>query len=256
MSSKRDDSGPAIAAIAYPIRLNRYIAACGVAARRKADELIAAGRVSVDGAVETTAGRILEAPADVCVDGNPVGLVRPVYMAINKPRGVLSAVSDTREETVLDLLPDFYRPLRLFPVGRLDKQSEGLMILTNDGKFAQEVIHPSAGIRRTYYVSVRYEFSENQVVEWRKGVTIDGRTVRPLEVVRLDADMSGRRFQVVLGEGFKREIRLMVSALGNRVVRLQRVGIGGLFLKKLPLGGFCEYNCEEMKKMISIGGEV
>lgn len=242
--------------IEYPIRLNRYIAACGVAARRKAEVLISAGRVTVDGVVETSVGRVLDEPAHICVDGNPIGVSRPVYMVLNKPRGVVSAVSDAREQTVIDLLPGFYRTLGLFPVGRLDRESEGLMILTNDGKFAQEIIHPSSGVGRTYHVYVRFEMDASRLEAWRRGVEVDGRHARPLEVRPMDGDDSDKRFIVVLGEGFKREIRMMIRALGNRVVRLQRVGIGQLFLKKLPLGAFCEYNLEEMKNMISRGGEV
>lgn len=242
--------------VAYPVRLNRYIAACGIAARRKADKMISAGRVTVDGVPETSLGRVLESPACVCVDGVPVGLVRPVYMVMNKPRGVLSAVSDTREETVLDLLPDFYAPLHLFPVGRLDKESEGLIILTNDGKFAQNLIHPSSGIRRTYLVFLRYPLDKKRMMEWESGVMIGERLAKPLEVSPVLNYAEGGCFKVVLGEGFKREIRLMVQALENRVLRLQRIGIGALFLKKLPLGAFNEFSASDMQNMISYGGEV
>ncbi len=242
--------------IAYPIRLNRYLAACGVAARRKADELIVAGRVAVDGEVESALGRVLEGPCDVRVDGEPVGLSRLVYLVMNKPRGVLSAASDARGRTVLDLLPDFYGPLRLFPVGRLDKESEGLIILTNDGKFAQELIHPSRGVRRTYLVYLRYPLDEKRMKEWQRGVIINERFARPIEVARAEDRAEGRCFRIVLGEGFKREIRLMVQALDNRVVRLQRVGIGGMQLRKLPLGAFNEFSREEMLDMIAHGGEV
>lgn len=242
--------------ISYPVRLNRYIASCGVAARRKAEELIRAGRVTVDGIVETSVGRVLREPASVCVDGVEIGLVRPVYIVMNKPKGVLSAVSDSRERTVMDLLPGFYGTLGLFPVGRLDKDSEGLIILTNDGEFAQGLIHPSSGVRRTYLVLLRYDLSEKNMKEWRNGVIIEGRRLKPLEVTAAEGDETGRRFRVVLGEGFKREIRLMVQAVGNRVARLQRIAIGGLFMKRLPIGMFCEYNYVELQNMISYGGEV
>ena len=242
--------------IEYPIRLNRYIALCGAAARRKADVLIAEGRVTVDGALETALGRVLAAPAVVCVDGAAIAPARAVYMVMNKPRGILSAVSDTRGRTLLDILPDFYRPLGLFPVGRLDKESEGLIILTNDGVFAQNLIHPSSGVKRTYLVYLRYNLDENRVKEWERGVMIGERFAKPLEVHPAEGDTSGRRFVVVLAEGFKREIRLMVHALDNRVVRLQRTGIGGLSLRKLPLGAYNELSLADLQDMISHGGEV
>ena len=242
--------------ISYPIRLNRYIALCGAAARRKADLLIGEGRVTVDGVTETSLGRVLASPAQVCVDGVEIAPVRPVYMVMNKPRGILSAASDARGQTVLDILPDFYRPLGLFPVGRLDKESEGLIILTNDGIFAQNLIHPSSGIKRTYLVYLRYNLDEKRMKEWGRGVIIGERFAKPLEVHPIEDDPSGKRFKVVLGEGFKREIRLMVQALDNRVVRLQRIGIGELFLRKLPLGAYNELSLSEMQGMISCGGEV
>ncbi|MDR3255225.1 MAG: rRNA pseudouridine synthase [Synergistaceae bacterium] len=244
-----------VPAISFPVRLNRYISACGRASRRKAEELITEGRVTVDGRLETSVGRVLGEPADVRVDGLPITLAKQVYIVMNKPRGVLSAVSDEREKTVIDLLPDFYGSLGIFPVGRLDKESEGLIILTNDGKFAQELIHPSSGVRRTYFVILRWNLDENGVNKWANGVMIDKRFAKPLEVAPMGG-LPGRCFAVALGEGFKREIRSMAAVLGNRVQSLTRTGIGNLFLKKLPSGAFNEYNYDELREMIFIGGEV
>jgi 23S rRNA pseudouridine2605 synthase len=241
--------------ISYPIRLNRYIASCGLASRRKAEELIQEGRVAVDGLVETSIGRVLSAPAVVCVDGLQISPSRQAYIVMNKPRGVLSAASDKRERTVVDLLPEYYGPLRVFPIGRLDKESEGLIILTNDGKFAQELIHPSSGVKRTYIIMLRHNFDENVMKEWASGVIIEKRLAKPLSITPLEG-VPGKRFEVVLGEGFKREIRFMAEALGNRVLSLRRVGLGNLYLRKLPLGAFNEYNCDELKRMIYIGGEI
>lgn len=240
--------------IEYPIRLNRYIALCGVTARRKADELIARGRVAVDGTVETSLGRVLLRPSDVSVDGVAIGPVRFVYLVMNKPRGVLSAVSDARGRTVLDLLPGLYSRLGVFPVGRLDRESEGLLLLTNDGKFAQSVIHPSSCIPRTYLVFLRYNLEEKKMKEWARGVIIGDRVAKPLALSREKDGEDGRCFRVVLGEGFKREIRLMVRSLGNRVVRLQRIGLGNFFLKNLPPGAFEEFPLEDMRRMI-LGGK-
>lgn len=241
-------------ASAFPMRLNRYIALCGIAARRKAESLIASGRVSVDGEIETSLGRVLTGAEDVRVDGAVIGFTRRAYMALNKPRGVLSAVSDARGETVLDLLPDFYRDLGVFPVGRLDRDSEGLLLLTNDGKFAHTIMHPSSGVKKTYIVFLRHVLDRKVMKEWARGVIIDGRVAKPLEISMVGD--GGRCARIVLDEGFKREIRLMAGALGNEVTRLQRIGIGRFFMKKLPLGMFCEYDYEELRDMITDGGEV
>jgi 23S rRNA pseudouridine2605 synthase len=241
--------------ISFPARLNKYIASCGVSSRRKADDLISAGCVTVDGLPERSLGRVLAGGERVCVNGLDIAPARHVYIVMNKPRGVISAASDLRCETVIDLLPEHYRTLRVFPAGRLDKESEGLIILTNDGQFAQEVIHPSSGIKRSYSVTLRRDLDENGVDEWRGGVVIDGRRACPLEVSPIDG-VPGTRFLVVLGEGFKREIRLMALALGNRVFRLQRIGIGNLFLDKLPVGAHNEYNYAAIKKMIYEGGKI
>jgi 23S rRNA pseudouridine2605 synthase len=249
-----DAGSPDSRGVSYPIRLNRYISSCGAASRRKADELIASGRVAVDGVIDVSLGRTLERPSEVSVDGEVIGLQRLVYLVMNKPRGVLSAVSDRRDRTVMNILPGFYDKLGIFPVGRLDKESEGLIILTNDGKFAQEIIHPSSCIRRVYMVFLNAALGADALDKWRDGVQIDGRLAKPIEVSR--GDETGRIFKVVLGEGFKREIRLMVRALGSNVLKLRRVGIGNLFLKKLPLGAFNEYNYRDLSDMIKLGGEV
>ena len=190
------------------------------------------------------------------MDGRPISAARPAYIVMNKPRGVLSAVTDSREKTVVDLLPDFYRGLGLFPAGRLDMDSEGLIILTNDGQFAQRIIHPSSGVQKTYIVFLKEVLGRKGMMEWARGVMIDGKLAVPLEISPARPRDDGRRWRIVLGEGFKREIRIMARTVGNRVLRLKRIGIGGLFLKKLPSGMFCEYNYSDLWKMISNGGEI
>ncbi|MDR3279935.1 MAG: rRNA pseudouridine synthase [Synergistaceae bacterium] len=240
----------------FPMRLNRYIALCGEASRRKAEALISSGLVTVDGLVERALGRVLSGGEDVRVDGRAIGVTRSVYMALNKPRGILSAVSDEHGATALDLLPEFYRNLGLYPVGRLDKDSEGLILMTNDGKFAQSVIHPSSCVKKTYVVFLRYVLDRKQMMEWSSGVIIDGKLAVPLEIAPEDGYGEGKCFRIVLAEGFKREIRLMAEAVGNKVDRLLRIGIGRMFLKYLPAGSFREYNYTELWNMISNGGEV
>ena len=134
--------------------------------------------------------------------------------------------------------------------------SEGLLILTNDGKFANSIVHPSSLVRKTYLALLRDVLEEKQMKEWARGVIIDGKRAVPIELSPACEPADGKSWKIVLGEGFKREIRLMAEALGNKVVRLKRIGIGRMFLKKLPVGAFCEYNYEELWNMISNGGEI
>jgi 23S rRNA pseudouridine2605 synthase len=242
--------------VAFPIRINRYLALCGVASRRQADSLIKSGRISVDGEIISSLGKTINEGEKVFVDGQEATCVRPIYIAMNKPRGVLSAVSDARGRTVIDILPEHYRKLGVFPAGRLDLNSEGLIILTNDGKFANDIVHPSSCVKKTYEVILKDVLEEKQMKEWARGVIIEGKLVVPIELSPIGNPAGGKRWRIVLGEGFKREIRLMAEAVGNYVVRLKRVGIGRMFLEKLPVGTFCEYNYEELLNMISNGGEI
>jgi 23S rRNA pseudouridine2605 synthase len=240
--------------VSYPIRLNRYLSLCGVASRRNADLLIAAGRVAVDGRTAEP-GELAPEGAVVTVDGRDVRPTRPTYIVINKPRGVLSAVTDSRRRTVLDLLPEAYQGLGLFPAGRLDLDSEGILVLTNDGKFSQSIIHPSSSVVKTYLVTLREELEEKKVNEWARGVIIDGKLAAPLELSRAAPD-DGHVWRVVLAEGLKREIREMARSVGAVVTRLARIGIGRLFLRRLPSGAWREFSYEKLSGMISNGGEI
>ena len=243
------------ARISYPIRLNRYLALCGAASRRDADLLISSGRVSVGNDSASSPGRMVAEGEEVAVDGVAVNPAPPLYIVINKPRGVLSAVSDARRRTVIDLLPETLINMGLFPAGRLDLDSEGLLILTNDGQFSQSVVHPSSGVRKTYEVVLKRILEEKHVKEWARGVIIDKKLLMPAELSPGRPD-DGRHWRVVLTEGFKREIRLMAEALGNRVVRLKRTGVGNLFLDKMPAVSWREFEYENLCNMISNGGKI
>ena len=235
------------------IRLNRYLALCGIGARRKVEAHILAGKVSVNGEVVTEPGRQVEASDRVTFEGKDISPVEQKYLIFNKPRGVLCAVEDERERTVIDILPTEMDRFRLFPVGRLDRESEGLIILTNDGMFSQELIHPSISITKTYEVELRNPLPEEKLIEWTRGVEAEGLFLKPISVRRI-----GRRplqcwFEVVLGEGIKREIRLMVRSLGNDVRRLVRRKIGRLELRELASGSFISVSREELWSYIKNG---
>jgi 23S rRNA pseudouridine2605 synthase len=243
------------ARIAYPIRLNRYLALCGASSRRDADILISSGRVRVGNRPETFPGMTVAEGEEVAVDGVAVKPAEPLYIVMNKPRGVLSAVSDARRRTVMDLLPATCGNMGLFPAGRLDLDSEGLLILTNDGKFSQSVVHPSSGVLKTYEAVLERALEEKHVKEWARGVIIEKKLLAPAELSPGRPD-DGRHWRVVLNEGFKREIRLMAEALGNRIIRLKRTGVGNLFLDKMPEGSWREFSYENLCNMISNGGKI
>ncbi len=238
------------------IRLNRYLAMCGVGARRKVEEYIEAGRVSVNGESVLEPGRRVSQGDAVKFDGHMLTPVEPTYLIFNKPKGVLSAVEDSRERTVIDILPPSMDRLRLFPVGRLDRDSEGLLILTNDGMFSQELIHPRNGFTKTFEVELRRPMDEPTLIRWTQGVNADGIFLKPLSVRRLARSPMQCWFEAVLGEGLKREIRLMARALGNDVRRLLRRKIGGLTLKTLPAGEFISVDRETLWRYIKDGKTV
>jgi len=235
------------------IRLNRYVASCGVGARRKADEYIAAGRVAVNGETVTEPGRRVTQGDKVTFDGVEITISRSLYLIFNKPRGILSASRDSRCRTVIDVLPPSFASFRLFPVGRLDKESEGLMIITNDGMLAQKIIHPSMGVTKTYDVELRHPLNDVLLAEWERGVEAEGLLLRPVSVRRLERHPMRCCFEVVLSEGIKREIRIMARALGNDVRRLVRRRIGRLELQRLQPGSYVSVSKEDLIRYIYEG---
>lgn len=229
---------------------------CGVAARRKAEEYIASGRVSINGITVTEPGRQVFPQDTVEFDGTALTVSEKKYLILNKPRGVISAAWDARERTVIDILPPSYGAYRLFPVGRLDRDSEGLIILTNDGDFSQKLIHPSNGFSKTYHVELRRPLEEPDLIRWCAGVEYEESFLKPLSVRRMGRHPLGQWFEVVLAEGIKREIRMMARALGNDVRKLYRIKIGKLTLKKLPVGEFMEIDRDTLWHYIKNGGLV
>lgn len=218
-------------------RLQKVLAHAGVASRRRAEEMIAEGRVRVNGEVVTQLGTKVNPHRDIIeVDGRPLGKPeRPVYILLNKPRGVLSAARDVRgRKTVVDLVP---ARSRLYPVGRLDLDSEGLMLLTNDGALALRLAHPRYEHEKEYRVLVAGVPTEEALARLRAGVGLEGGRTRPaqVEIEKSDGDTWLR---MVLREGRKRQIRRMLEKVGYQVLRLIRVRMGPLQLGDLPAGAY------------------
>ncbi len=218
-------------------RLQKILAAAGVASRRAAEDLIRAGRVTVNGVVATL-GESADPDRDaIALDGERIQREPLEYWIVHKPRGVLTTVSDPQgRSTVVDLVRD--STVRLFPVGRLDLLSEGLVLLTNDGPLAHSLLHPSFGEEREYRVTVRGSFDRSTRRRISEGVELEDGLTAPARVgaVRFDPQTRTTRFALTLIEGKKRQIRRMMSELGRPVVRLVRVRLGPLELGQLEPG--------------------
>jgi len=227
------------------MRLNKHISESGVASRREADAWIAAGRVTVNGAKGELGTQVR--PGDVVlVDGEPLPLRRKaVYLALHKPRGI----SSTTDGAVPDNIVDFVgHPERIFPVGRLDKDSEGLILLTNDGDIVNEVLRVERGHEKEYLVTVEPDVTDTFLAMMGRGVRIGAEMTKSAAVTRAGPN----RFRIVLTQGLNRQIRRMCSALGWRVKRLVRVRIMHIRLGDLPPGRWRDLTEAEVKPLLAI----
>ncbi|MHB1007386.1 MAG: pseudouridine synthase [Chloroflexota bacterium] len=237
---------------AEEMRLQRALAQAGIASRRAAEDLIREGRVSVNGQVVTELGtKVVPGEDEIAVDGQPVGPPEHlVYLALNKPSGYVSTSSDPEgRRTVLDLVP---RDVRLFPVGRLDEYTEGLLLLTNDGEFAYRVTHPKHVMEKEYQALVWGRPSPLILDRLRHGVELDGRLTAPAIVVVLDDRGDDTLLRIVLHEGRNRQVRRMCEVVGHPVLRLRRVRVGAITLGDLPLGRYRYLTNSEIR---SVGKE-
>src|SRR5215471_6709882 len=213
------------------MRLNRFLAAAGVASRRKCDELIAAGRITINGSICTDFSAQPSERDHVKVDGKLVRLERTMTIALNKPPGFVSTRSDPHaRDTIFDLLPPKFP--RLFNIGRLDTQSEGLLLLTNDGDLAQRLIHPRFKIEKEYEVTLDRPWNSEDAQKLSRSIFLDGRRA---QIARFHS-IGPTRLRVVLRQGINQQIRRTLYAVGYEVKRLVRIRIGSLRLGDLPRG--------------------
>ncbi len=225
------------------VRLQKILSSAGVASRRAAERLMTEGRVSVNGEVVRELGSRADPEADdIRVDGRPTGrAARRLYLLLNKPRGYVTTRSDPEgRQTVLDLLPDVRE--YVFPVGRLDYDSEGLLLLTNDGDLAAGLTHPSHEVPREYHARVRGVPDDHALERLANGVTLDGHRTAPAHAVLLERGLGQAGDQslvsLTLYEGRTRQVRRMLESVGHPVVRLRRVRIGPIADARLPLGRY------------------
>ncbi|BBO87810.1 pseudouridine synthase [Desulfosarcina ovata] len=227
------------------VRLQKFLSEAGACSRRQGEGHILAGRVSVNGKVVTTLGTRIDPDNDVVrLDGSAVTRTqRHIYVMLNKPQGVVTSCKHRGEPVVTDLvdLPD-----RLFPVGRLDKGSTGLLLLTNDGRIHHRLSHPSFDHEKEYDVTVQRPIGDDALRSMAEGVLLGARVTRPARVRRLSA----KRFRIVLMEGRNRQIRRMVQTLGNRVVRLHRIRVAALKLGGLKRGAWRHLDPGERKRLL------
>lgn len=235
-------------------RLQKVLARAGVASRRKAEELIRQGRVTVNGRVVTQLGSKANPDRDeILVDGRRLqAAAQRVYLMLNKPRGVLSVMKDDRGRRALGDLVQV--PYRLFPVGRLDLESEGLVLLTDDGALANLLTHPRYEHEKEYLVLVNGHPSEKTLEAWRRGVDLDGKLTAPAQVVLVRQVGDSALLSIVMREGRKHQVRRVAALLGHPVRELRRVRMGPLDLRALDPGQWRYLTPKEIRELESLKG--
>jgi 23S rRNA pseudouridine2605 synthase len=225
-----------------PVRLNRYLASAGVASRRAADDYIRAGRVTVNGAVAGL-GTVVSDSDEVRLDDRPLAVERGMVVLLNKPAGVVTTASDPQRRPTVVALVD--APARLFPVGRLDRQTTGALLLTNDGALADRLMHPRHGVPKTYVATVRGEPGADVLRRLREGVVLDDGPTAPATVRRAGPG----RVEITIHEGRNRQVRRMLEAVGHPVRALHRSGYAGLGVGDLRPGEWRELGADEVEAL-------
>jgi 23S rRNA pseudouridine2605 synthase len=233
-------------------RIQKILAQMGIASRRKAEELIIEGRVTVNGKIATIGMKADLAKDHIKVDGRL--LVKPepkIYLVFNKPVGVVTSLSDPEgRPTIKDFLKGI--KYRVFPVGRLDYDSEGLLLITNDGDFAHSLLHPSKKIPKTYVVKVKGIIDEDAMERLRRGVRLEDGLTAPAKVKKVRLAESNSWVEVTIYEGRKRQVRRMLEKVGYPVIKLRRIAIGGLKLGNLRPGEMRRLTQEEIKRLMEV----
>ncbi len=234
------------------IRLQKHLSACGVASRRKAEELIESGKVRVNGRVALLGDKVDPKRDKVTVKGkNVVAVTKKVYIMLHKPRGYVTTMKDEFDrKNVSDLVKDV--GVKVFPVGRLDRDSEGLLIMTNDGELANSVTHPSSHVNKTYRVTVGGTVTDDQIKKLCDGVMIEDRKTLPCDVFIIERRDDRTILNFIIHEGRNRQIRKMCDAVGLNVLRLKRTEIAGVKLGGLKAGSWRELNERELTRLTSI----
>lgn len=236
------------------IRLQKYLSMCAVASRRKAEELIAQGKVKVNGKVAEIGDKVSPKHDTVTVSGKKITARKENhYIMLHKPRGFITTMDDEMgRKCVAELVRDV--GARVYPVGRLDKDSEGLLLMTDDGEFANRMTHPSKHVPKTYRVTVRPDVTEDMLTAFATGIEIDGRMTSPADAHVIEKQENRVVMEIVLYEGRNRQIRKMCEALGLEVARLKRMSVGSIKLGMLQPGKWRELTQDEIHKLMVSSG--
>ncbi|MCL1882664.1 MAG: rRNA pseudouridine synthase [Defluviitaleaceae bacterium] len=221
-------------------RLQKILAEAGIASRRKAEEIIAEGRVSVNGVTVKELGTKAHVNDNIFVDGEPIKKrkSKKKYIMLHKPEGVVTTAQDQfGRQTVMDYVP---AQSRLFPVGRLDYETSGLIILTNDGEWANKLLHPKYKIEKKYIATLRGEPTEEELQRFRSGVKIEGRLTAPAKISIIKREKENAVVKITITEGRNRQVRKMCEKINHPVIQLKRVAIGSIKLGDLPVGKWLE----------------
>lgn len=239
------------------IRLQKHLSECGIASRRKAEELIEQGKVRINGRVATIGAKVDPKRDKITVSGKTViSNNEKMYIMLHKPRGYVTTTKDELDrKCVTDLVKD--AGVKLFPVGRLDRNSEGLLIMTNDGNFANNLTHPSAHVNKTYRVTVKGEVSDEKLIKLREGIELDGRKTLPCDAFIAEKKPDRTVMIFIIQEGRNRQIRRMCEEVQLEVLRLKRTEIAGVKLGMLPQGKWRPLNEREMRHLtnVNMGGK-
>ncbi len=239
-----------------PMRLQKFLARAGVASRRGSEDLMTAGRVRVNGEVVTELGAKVDPASDtLTVDGKEVRLSdSPTYLLLNKPAGRLTTMDDPQgRPTVAELMPNDVPGL--FPVGRLDMDTTGALLLTTDGELAHRLMHPSFHVSKTYMVEVEGALSESEADLLRKGIVLDDGPTKPAEVEVLEVASGRSRIRIVISEGRKRQVKRMFDAIGHPVLTLHRAAFGPVEIGDLPTGEVRPLNEDEISALHEEAGD-
>lgn len=245
--------------MAEECRVQKMLADCGIASRRKAEEMIRDGRVTINGAPAMLGDKVVPGKDVVMLDGEKISAKvleeDKIYLMLHKPRGFITTMHDDRDrKDVTMLLEDV--PQRVYPIGRLDRDSEGLLLFTNDGAFANKMMHPSGHVPKTYRVTVRPRVNESQLVAMSAGVEIEGVKTLPATVRVLSDEGDRSVLEIILKEGRNRQIRKMCEQLGLEVARLKRTAIGPIKLGMLQPGEYRMLETKEVKALKSFSAAV